>query len=75
MNGITKGKEICRTLLEESIGALQEAEVREGAKAKVWLMESQCEELESLADQVEKQAATETETEPLIELEEELEYK
>ncbi len=70
-----KGKEVCRTLLEESIGALQKAEVREGAEAKVWLMESQCEELESLADQVEKQAATETETEPLIELEEKLEYR
>jgi hypothetical protein len=38
-------------------------------------MESQCEELESLADQVEKQAVTETEPEPLIELEEEMEYK
>jgi hypothetical protein len=38
-------------------------------------MKSQCEELESLAGQVEKQAATETEPEPLIELEEEMEYK
>jgi hypothetical protein len=38
-------------------------------------MESQCEELQSLADQVEKQATTEMETEPSIELEEELEYK
>jgi hypothetical protein len=38
-------------------------------------MESHCEELESLADQVEKQAASETEPEPLIELEEEMEYK
>jgi hypothetical protein len=36
-------------------------------------MESHCEELESLADQVEKQALTETEPEPLIELEEEME--
>ncbi len=54
---------------------MQEAEAREGSEAKVWLMESQCEELESLADQVEKQAATKTETEPVIELEEELEYK
>ncbi len=70
-----KGKEVCGTLLEESVGALQEAEAREGAEAKVRLMESQCEELESLANQVEKQAATETKTEPLIELEEELEYK
>ncbi len=56
-------------------GALKEAEEREGAEAKIRLMESRCEELESLADQVEKQAATETEPEPLIELEEEMEYK
>ncbi len=70
-----KGKEVCGNLLEESVGALREAEEREGAETKVQLMESQCEELESLADQVEKQAVTETEPEPLIELEEEMEYK
>jgi hypothetical protein len=38
-------------------------------------MECHCEELESLADKVEKQAVNETEPEPLIELEEEMEYK
>jgi hypothetical protein len=38
-------------------------------------MESHCEELENLADQVEKQAVSETEPEPLIELKEEMEYK
>jgi hypothetical protein len=38
-------------------------------------MESHCEELEGLADQVEKQAVSETEPEPLIELAEEMEYK
>jgi hypothetical protein len=38
-------------------------------------MESHCEELEDLADQVEKQAVSETEQEPLNELEEEMEYK
>jgi hypothetical protein len=70
-----KGKEVCGTLPEESTGALQEAEAREGAEVKVRLMESQCEELQSLAYQVEKQATTKTETEPLIELEEELKYK
>jgi hypothetical protein len=70
-----KRKEVCGTLLEESVGALQEAEAREGAEAKVRLMESQCEELESLANQLEKQAATETETQLLNELEEELEYE
>ncbi len=62
-------------MLEESVGALKEAEKREGAKLRVRLMESHCEELESLADQVEKQAVTETELELLIKLEEEMEYK
>jgi hypothetical protein len=38
-------------------------------------MESECEELASLADQAEKQTATETEPEPLIELAEEIEHK
>ncbi len=70
-----KGKEVCGSLLEESVGAQREAEEREGAETRVRLMESQCKELESLADQVEKQAVTETEPEPLIELEEEMEYK
>ncbi len=61
--------------MEEAGKALEEAEEREAAEAKVWLMESECEELEGLADQVEKQAVTETEPEPLIELSEEMEYK
>jgi hypothetical protein len=59
-----KGKGVCGTLLEESEEALREAEEREGAEAKILLIESHCEELESLADQVEKQAASETEPEP-----------
>jgi hypothetical protein len=70
-----KGKEVCGDLLEESAGALREAEEREGAETKIRLMESHCKEMESLADQVEKQAVSETEPEPLIELEEEMEYK
>jgi hypothetical protein len=70
-----KGKEVCGNLLEELVGALKEAEEREGAESRVRLMESHCEELESLADQVEKQAVTETEPELLIGLEEEMEYK
>jgi hypothetical protein len=70
-----KGKEVCGSLLEESVGDLREAEEREGAETRVRLMESHCEELESLADQVEKQAVTETEPELLIELEEEMEDK
>jgi hypothetical protein len=70
-----KGEEVCRNLLEEAGKALEKAEEREAAEAKVRFMESECEELVSLADQVEKQAATETEPEPLIELAEEMEYK
>jgi hypothetical protein len=54
---------------------MRKAEEREGAETKIRLMESHCEELESLADQVEKQAVSETESELLIELEEEMEYK
>ncbi len=45
-----KGKEVCGNLLEESVGALREAEEREGAETRIRLMESHCEELESLAD-------------------------
>ncbi len=70
-----KGEEVCGNLLEEASRALREAEEKEGAETRVRLMESQCEELESLADQMEKQAATETEPEPLVELAEEMEYK
>jgi hypothetical protein len=65
---LEKGKEICRTLLEEAVEAFCEAEEREGAETRIRLMESHCEELEDLADKVEKQAVSETELEPLIEL-------
>jgi hypothetical protein len=70
-----KGEEVCGHLFEEAGKALEEAEEREAAEAKVWLMESECEELEGLADQVKKQAVTETEPELLIELSEKMEYK
>ncbi len=60
--------------MEEASGALREAEEREGAEARVRLIDSQYKELESLADQMEKQAATEMEPEPLVELAEEMEY-
>jgi hypothetical protein len=74
-NWLEKGKEVCGNLLEEAVGAFREAEEREGAETRVWLMESHCEELESLTNKVEKQAVSETEPEPLIELGEEIEYK
>ncbi len=70
-----KGKEVCGDLLEEVEQALKEAEAREEAEAKVRIMESQCEELASLAEQAEKQAASETEPEPLIELAGEMEHR
>jgi hypothetical protein len=70
-----KGEEVCRNLLEEASGALQEAEEREGAEARVRLMKSHCEELESLAGQMERQAAAEMEPELLVELAEEMEYR
>ncbi len=61
-------------MLEEAVEAFREAE-REGAETRIRLMESNCEELEDLADKVEKQPVSETEREPLIELGEEIEYK
>jgi hypothetical protein len=67
--------EVCGDLLEEAEQALKEAEAREAAEAKVRLIESQCEELASLAEQAEKQAASEMEPEPLIELAEEMEHR
>ncbi len=62
-------------MLEKSVEAIREAEEREGAKTRVRLMESHCEELEDLADKVKKQAVRETEPEPMIELGEEIEYR
>jgi hypothetical protein len=63
-----RGKEVCRDFLKEAEQALKEAKAREAAEAKVRIMKSECEELESLAEQAEKQAATKVEPEPLIEL-------
>jgi hypothetical protein len=62
-----KEEEVCGNLLEDAEEALRKAE------AKVRIMESECEELVSLADQAEKQAASEAEPEPLVELAEEVE--
>ncbi len=70
-----KGKEVCGYLLEEAEQALKEAEAREDAEAKVWINESQCEELAGLAKQAEKQATLETEPEPLIKLAEEMKHR
>jgi hypothetical protein len=70
-----KKEEVCKNLLEEAAEALKEAEAREAAKAKVRIMEDQCEELVNLAKQAGKQTVAEMETEHLIELEEEMEQR
>jgi MoaA/NifB/PqqE/SkfB family radical SAM enzyme len=72
---LEKGNEFCGNLLEEAVEAIREAEARQGAEMKVRLMEIHCKELEGLADQVEKQAVSDVEPKPLIELGEEIEYK
>ncbi len=55
--------------------AICRAEEREGEELRVRLMETNCDELISLADRVEKQAAVETEPGLLIELGEEIVYR
>jgi hypothetical protein len=54
-----KKEEVCGNLLEEAAEALKEAEAREATKAKVRIMEDQCEELVNLADQAGKQTVAE----------------
>jgi phage-related minor tail protein len=71
----TKGEVACGDLLEKATEALKEAEAREAAEAKVRIMEDQCEEMENLAEQAEKQIIAEAELEQLNELEEEMEQR
>ncbi len=47
-NWYAKGEEVCGNLVEEAVEALKEAEAREEAEAKVWIMEDQCDELANL---------------------------
>ncbi len=54
------------------IKELKKAEAREGAEARLRIMEDQSEELASLAKQAEKQIPAKAETELLIDLEEEI---
>ncbi len=70
-----KGEDVCGNIMEEAAKALKEAEAREAAEAKVWIMEDQCEELANLTKQAGKQTIAEAETEHLIELEEEMEQR
>jgi hypothetical protein len=67
--------ETCEGMLAEAVEAIREAEEREGEEVRIRLTETNCKELVSLADRVEKQAITETEPEPLIELGKEIEHR
>ncbi len=63
---------VCANLLEEAEEVLKKAEAREEAEAKIRIMEGQCEELVSLAEQAGNQIPAEAEVELLADLEEEI---
>jgi hypothetical protein len=63
---------VCANLLEEAEEVLKKAEAREEAEAKIRIMEGQCEELASLAEQAGNQIPAEAEVELLVDLEEEI---
>ncbi len=69
---LSRGEVICAGLMEEAEEVLKKAEVREEAEARLWIMESQCEELAELAEQAGKQIPAKAEAELLIDLEEEI---
>jgi F0F1-type ATP synthase membrane subunit b/b' len=69
---LSRGKMVCANLLEEAEKVLREAEAREEAEAKIRIMEGQCEELVSLAEQAGNQIPAEAEVELLVDLEEEI---
>jgi putative ubiquitin-RnfH superfamily antitoxin RatB of RatAB toxin-antitoxin module len=72
---VYKGEVACGDLLERAGAALREAEEREEAEAKIWIMETQCEELVNLTTQAGKQVPAEAEAEVLEELEEEMDHR
>jgi hypothetical protein len=61
---------VCAGLMVEAEEVLKKAEAKEEAKAKIQIMESQCEELAELAEQAGNQIPVEAEAEILIHLEE-----
>jgi DNA-binding transcriptional regulator GbsR (MarR family) len=69
---LSRGELACGKLMEKAEELLKEAEAREEAEAKIRIMESQCEELEGLAEQAGNQIPAEAEVEQLIDLEEEI---
>jgi hypothetical protein len=70
---ISRGEQACAKVIETAEQVLKEAEAREEAKAKVRIMEGQCEELAGLAAQAGKQVPAEVEV--LEELEEEIDQR
>jgi putative ubiquitin-RnfH superfamily antitoxin RatB of RatAB toxin-antitoxin module len=72
---VDKGELACGNLLERAQVALKEAEEKEEAEAKIRIMETQCEELVSLAVQAGKRVPAEAEVEVLEELEEEMDHR
>ncbi len=72
---VNKGELACGDLMGKAEEALQEAEKREEAEAKIRIMEGQCEELSDLAAQAGKQIPAEAEVEVLVELEEEMDQR
>jgi polyhydroxyalkanoate synthesis regulator phasin len=72
---INKGELACGDLMEKAEEVLKEAEKREEAEAKIWIMEGQCEELADLATQAGKQVPAEAKVEVLEELEEEIDQR
>jgi hypothetical protein len=69
---LSRGEVVCAGLMEEAEEVLKKAEAREEVEAKIWIMESQCEELAELAEQSGNQIPAEAEAELLIDLEEEI---
>jgi hypothetical protein len=69
---VFRGELVCTKLVEKAEEVLKEAEAREEAEAKIWIMEGQCEELAGLALQAGNQVPAEAEVEVLEELEEEI---
>jgi hypothetical protein len=64
---LSRGELVCAKLVEKAEEVLKEPEAREEAEAKIWIMESQCEELAGLAEQAGNQIPAEAEVEALEE--------
>jgi hypothetical protein len=74
-NRLEKGQQVCGDMLAKAVEAICKAEERNGEETRVRLMESNCDKLVDLAEREDKQAVSEAEPEPLIELGEEIEHR